>query len=326
LVLDNATSARQALRTLASPADSHYIPTHKGWRLILSIPQGGGNKFVLFESKLEEEAAKVAGAVIGRSATGVMDTVSDVFGGLIGDAVREWRTRNLIGRLARTAEILKAKGVTLDKAKALPMGEAYAMFEEASKQDDPTVSEMWAALLANAMDPKLNVSVNPTIVSALRSINGRDAKVLIYVDAFFKTVGHLQEKHKDRMPLEITPLINFETKKLKEGMLSDFSEEEVSESVANLIRQGFIFAPTPTYYKSELTVDSDENTLDPKRIERALNELSGAIDTHNGNSDVRFPFERNHGYPFLLNYYLTEFGERFLTACSASTHPTKPNE
>jgi hypothetical protein len=208
----------------------------------LSIPQGGGNKFVLFESKLEEEAAKVAGAVIGRSATGVMDTVSDVFGGLIGDAVREWRTRNLIGRLARTAEILKAKGVTLDKAKALPMGEAYAMFEEASKQDDPTVSEMWAALLANAMDPKLNVSVNPTIVSALRSINGRDAKVLIYVDAFFKTVGHLQEKHKDRMPLEITPLINFETKKLKEGMLSDFSEEEVSESVANLIRQGFIFA------------------------------------------------------------------------------------
>ncbi|MGO4638438.1 Abi-alpha family protein [Mesorhizobium sp. 2RAF45] len=148
------------------------------------MAKGGGTKIVLFESELEKEAAKVAGAVIGRAAGGVMDMVSDLFGGLIGDAIKEWRKRNLIALLARTADMLKSKGVALDKAKALPMGEAYAMFEEGSKQDDPLLKEMWAALLANAMDEQTGVTIDPAFVAVLRVISGVEAHVLMLIHSF----------------------------------------------------------------------------------------------------------------------------------------------
>ena len=52
----------------------------------------------------------------------------------------------------RTVAYLDKMGIPLDKAKVLPMGEVYALFESASKEEDEDVSDLWARLLANSMN------------------------------------------------------------------------------------------------------------------------------------------------------------------------------
>ncbi|MBV5350159.1 hypothetical protein JZU71_03110, partial [bacterium] len=67
---------------------------------------------------------------------GASGFIGDVFGGLVGDKVRQWRVRNLISALAATKAHLESFGISVDQAKALPMAELLVIFEGASKTDD----------------------------------------------------------------------------------------------------------------------------------------------------------------------------------------------
>lgn len=299
--------------------------------------EDSGTKIVLFESELEKEAAKVAGAVIGRTAGGVMDSVSDVFGGLIGDAIREWRTRNLISRLARTAEILKAKGVPLDKAKALPMGEAYAMFEEASKQDDPTVAEMWSALLANAMDPAADVRIDPAFVATLRVMGPVEAKVLRLIRDFKiqrnKWVAELHHHGSERNMVigvreEISKRIAALVDPLKQRHIPGVPDKQFEVALSNLVKERCLCVPAPTHQRWRLVSRArsefgDLELVDPAKIEDALNDVAWSINEHSGHSDARPGFLRDGYNPIDLSFDLTDFGARLLAACEPSD-PTTP--
>lgn len=292
--------------------------------------EDGGTKIVLFESEIEKEAAKVAGAVIGRAASGVMDTVSDVFGGLIGDAIREWRTRNLVSHLARTAEILKAKGVSLDKAKALPMGEAYAMFEEASKQDDPTVAEMWSALLANAMDPALDVKVEPAFVATLRAMGPVEANVLRLIRDFkVQREKWIKELHhhgsENNMVLgvrrEISRRIVSLIESIKQKYVSGISDKQFETALSNLLKERCLCIPVPVHRHRSLISRKRSSDLgsfeivDPEKINKALNEVARSINEHSGQSDALPGFLRDDYTPIDLNFDLTDYGARLLAAC-----------
>lgn len=291
--------------------------------------EDGGTKIVLFESELEKEAAKVAGAVIGRTASGMMDTVSDIFGGFIGDAIREWRTRNLVSRLARTAEMLKAKGVSLDKVKALPMGEAYAMFEEASKQDDPTVAEMWSALLANAMDPASDVKVDPAFVATLRIMGPIEAKVLRLVrdckNQRNEWVAELHQNGSERnMVIGVREEISKRLVALIETMKQTHSygvtERQFEVVLSNLVKDRCLCVPAPTHRSWRLISRArsefgDLEMVDPAKIEDALNDVAWAINEHSGHSDARPSLLRDGYHPIDLSFDLTDYGARLLAAC-----------
>jgi hypothetical protein len=288
-----------------------------------------GTKIVLFESKLEEEAAKVAGALIGRTAGGVMDTVSDVFGGLVGDAVREWRTRNLISRLARTAEILKAMGVSLDRAKALPMGEAYAMFEEASKQDDETVAEMWSALLANAMHPDLDVKIEPAFVATLKIMGPLEAKVFRLIKALKVyrrlLVAELHHHGSERnMTLgvrrEISERLSAQIDVLREKHIPGIHDSTMNIALSNLVKERCLCVPAPAYRSWRLVSRGrsefgELELVDPARVEDALNDVAWSINEHAGHSDAQPGLLREDYIPNELSFDLTDYGVRLLAAC-----------
>lgn len=129
----------------------------------------------------EAAAIRVAETVFGAAADGTVSIVGNIFGGLIGDRIREWRTRNLINVLAKTAEHLKKQGVPLEKARGLPMGEAYIMFENASTQDDSLISEMWGKLISEAMNPSRSASLDRTITSVLTGFSPSEAMLFAAV-------------------------------------------------------------------------------------------------------------------------------------------------
>ena len=130
--------------------------------------------------ELDEAVAKVLEASLGRAAGGLGDTVATVWGGLIGDQLNEWRTRNFVNGLEKTAQFLKAKGINLSDCRALPNGEMYSIFEGMSKQDDPDLQELWASLLANSMNPN-GTGFRREFIVILDSLEPSDARFLTFI-------------------------------------------------------------------------------------------------------------------------------------------------
>jgi hypothetical protein len=60
------------------------------------------------------------------------------------------------------------------------------LVQAASLEDDPTLAEKWAALLANAADPDQRVAVQPGYAEVLRQLTPTDALV---IEAFYKAAG-----------------------------------------------------------------------------------------------------------------------------------------
>lgn len=145
---------------------------------------------------LDAAASKILEATLGKTADGLGDTITTVWGGLIGDRLNEWRTRNLVSSLEKTAKILDAKGINLADCCALPNGEMYSIFEGASKQDDPDLQKLWASLLANSMNPN-GTEFRNELTSTLENLEPADARFF----TFIAKVERFEEDHKQRMPI-----------------------------------------------------------------------------------------------------------------------------
>ena len=106
----------------------------------------------------------------------VLGTVpEDVIGFLIGDPLHELRQHTLTGILRAAFEKLRARGV--ETAKPIRPGPGKEAFEAASLETDETLQDMWAALLANAMNPNKDTSLQHIFIDALKRMEPIDALV-----------------------------------------------------------------------------------------------------------------------------------------------------
>lgn len=123
-------------------------------------------------------ASGVIKAAVGGASPGIKESSADIWGALVGDPLKLWRTRRLIDGLEGVALKLKKKGVDLKDAKALPFGDMLILFDGISKEDDETISDMWARLIAEAMIENSKPSISARSVAALlEQISPETAKV-----------------------------------------------------------------------------------------------------------------------------------------------------
>jgi Abortive infection alpha len=300
-----------------------------------NAPQQHATSVTIFHSELERQAGLVAGKLAGATADATISIAADIFGGLIGDRVRQWRNRNLINSLAKTADILKEKGIPLDKAKVLPMGEAYAMFENASKQDEPAVSDLWAGLLANAMDPDSDTTIEPALVETLKSFSGCEAALMEFLwkrqDLFeeysrskppFPNVQSVDEKETIDMYKEevdrLDGIFRQNTIENFERLLGGKSDGELHNAVRNLINLRCIFVPVRRVLKSQLIQTSyvDRHRVEevhPDRVVNAISSLASALEDTMGR--VKRGADVAVINPVHPRYVLTEYGARLMVAC-----------
>jgi hypothetical protein len=301
----------------------------------------GETKIVLLDSELEKAAGRVLEKAMGGAADGVVAVAGDLFGGWVGDKIREWRTRNLINQLAKTAALLREKGVPLEKARALPMGEAYAMFEEASKQDDPDVSDMWAALLANAMDDRTGVSVDGAYIATLRTISGAEAHVLKFLRERENLEASINERRPElqsfwfavpekkaqleaaRSEMERLDKEFFEkTDVLLSKFITRHPPERIDRALSVLIAQRCIFVIGPSFSRRRLlqTKYHEGSPSYPipstEHIADALNELSSHTDGNSGGKVGQVSIIGSHKND-KCNYRLTTYGNIFISACES---------
>jgi len=98
---------------------------------------------------------KAAAASVSEGATGKPlreafgNTLADVWQGIVGDRIATWRLKNAAAISRKLTQKLSETGLKVDTAK---VSERYAFtwFEEASKQDQPEIQDLFASLLSNA--------------------------------------------------------------------------------------------------------------------------------------------------------------------------------
>jgi Abortive infection alpha len=108
------------------------------------------------------------------------DVPTDLVGVAGGDWLHEVRIRIRDKWRRRTAQILCERDV--QEAIELSPNMAIALIGGAQEESKEELMELWARLLANAMDPNMN-SVRQSFISAVRELDPPDAKIMHHLSS-----------------------------------------------------------------------------------------------------------------------------------------------
>jgi len=136
---------------------------------------------------ISDEQAKLGTAAIefvehlGRYVARVLgDVPEDLVGVAGGDWLRVKRAENLVRMIHRAEERLKARGISEPKHAALSIG--LPLLEAAANENRDELVELWARLLAAAMDPSRAGSMRAAFVESLKNFDPIDALVFSGLD------------------------------------------------------------------------------------------------------------------------------------------------
>lgn len=117
------------------------------------------------------------------------------------DYIKGKRAKNIERTLADADKLLAEVG---REPQEVSLSVAVPLLEAASLQDEPSLAEKWAALLANSADPAQKTHIQPGFVEVLRQLTPTDARVLELVAtiemqpkqlmAGYHAISHLNEK------------------------------------------------------------------------------------------------------------------------------------
>jgi hypothetical protein len=112
--------------------------------------------------------------------------VCDDIGAMISDSMKPYRAKNLDNTLRKTGRILREAGLP---ANAVPTRLLFPIVDASSIEDDETLQEMWAGLLATASQQ--TDSVSPSFIETLKQLSPDDARHLEVVCQ--ESVKHFNE-------------------------------------------------------------------------------------------------------------------------------------
>lgn len=108
----------------------------------------------------------------------IVRPVLDELVGILTDTVGYWRLKNRVNVIIKAKEFCEKKNV--DPGKVLP-NIFVPLIEEAGNTDDPSLSEMFARLLASHLDPDAH-HVHPSFAKVLGQMSSMDARILQIID------------------------------------------------------------------------------------------------------------------------------------------------
>lgn len=277
---------------------------------------------------------------IGGYLGGVFGPASHELSLLFGEQMRFWRFKNAVKILENAEALVEQRGIKPEQIRALGFGEGLLLLEAASLEQDETVQQLWARLVANAVDPKERVKPEKVYLDLLKSISGREAILL-------DLVAQIEEKGQSFRDIQAIDAFGKEMIALAESKWRQFSADERAISIQNLVRLrcliarprplnvGNLFAHFPRDQVGRNIVPlpgSQWAAIDPQKFEAILTELferqmaaSGMID-FKGQSSFVVPtpgfFQRGGGRKIDLpeaNFMLTPLGRDLMRACREPT-------
>lgn len=139
-------------------------------------------------AKAVQEVAKAAGKAIDASGQlgGFLNKIVGgalvELGGTIQDWARYYRYTNLLKIRDRVEQIYATRQLE-GKATPIPPRYAIPLIQRASEEDEPTIQELWAGLIANATDPSKHLDLNKVLLDVLASIEPLDVAILRFLNS-----------------------------------------------------------------------------------------------------------------------------------------------
>ena len=168
-------------------------------------------------------AAQAGGAYLAR----LLGTVLEDAVGLVGgDLLRQYRIRNWHRISQKTFDKLDQRGV--EQVEPLSAKVIVPLLEAASNESDETLQDMWASLLANAMDPDRDVSLQRVYIDTLKQFEPIDVRIL---SAYLQAGGHQQQTPDYLAPgigLRVTEVIVSAERLVSLGCLNNMSRDSFS--------------------------------------------------------------------------------------------------
>ena len=130
------------------------------------------------QAKLSQEIVKAfrdLGSFFGRA---LGSTPEDLVGYYGGDRLRIRRAENIVKMMCEAQARLAVMGI--EETKPATLSIALPILEGAADEDREELVDLWARLLANAMDPNMN-SVRYSFVDAVKKMDPLDAVVLRHI-------------------------------------------------------------------------------------------------------------------------------------------------
>ncbi|MCU1317725.1 MAG: hypothetical protein JWN63_3047 [Candidatus Acidoferrum typicum] len=138
------------------------------------------------EARAVQEVAKVTGKAIDlvRSAGGLLD---DVFGetlrqlgGTAADWSRYFRLRNFLLIADKAKTVLDGRRIT-GKLLSIPPQFALPLLDGASLEAEEDIQQLWAGLIANAVDPGRAFRIKKVFLEILRGLEPLDARIMEFL-------------------------------------------------------------------------------------------------------------------------------------------------
>lgn len=172
--------------------------------------------------------------VLAKTATGflkeIINPAAHEVGNLLADEVKFFRFKRQVTILNKAKKYLEEKGVQPGK---VDLKTIFPILNEGSLEEDESMNDKWAALLANAVDPEHKVTVQPSFPHILKELTPKEAFVL---DRLANMVEEI------RIPKE--EWISRGGKKEAIMLVSGLSEEEFEIFTDNLIRLNLCSTPS----------------------------------------------------------------------------------
>jgi len=109
-------------------------------------------------------------------------------GGLFADQVRYWRYKNQLTILAKAKKLHEKHGISPRK---IPVKTLVNLLEYSSLEEDETMQDIWANLLANATNAENDYKGHNRLIHVLKELSTEEAIVLNYMYAEYKQGNNL---------------------------------------------------------------------------------------------------------------------------------------
>ena len=155
---------------------------------------------------------------------------SDLVGYMGGDWLRFRRVENIAEMMKRTRERLATRGVKETEPASLTL--ALPILRGAADESRETLQDLWARLMAAALDPDRAGSVRQGVAEVISKMDSPDAVVL----SAFANGGNLSTAQRETRARDL-----------------GLSRDELDASISHLAKLELILEPSNTYYLASST-------------------------------------------------------------------------
>jgi hypothetical protein len=310
----------------------------------MDSPIKAGRDVIVEVAKAEQEQQKTAQKAIDlvRDAGGylgsVFRTAANEFGQLLGDQMKYWRFRNFVRIQKRVEEIVSDRGLSPEQFKQIPFGDSFRTLEAASLEEEESVQELWARLIANSIDPTQKVTIRKLYTDILRSLSPAETALL-------ELLWHCQANAAFKSREEVAAF-NEEMNELAERKWRRFQSDERNAAVQNLIRLRCVtFRPQTLDLRNLFAVTPIEKhriakwaVVDPTEFQKLINNIAELIFVAAGIKDYGRSgsislSSSGSSFPIMhfgtievpeMNFMLTSMGLDLMRACQLDP-PRKPS-